>query len=226
MLEAVLACTIFSLAVGSLFFLLHFGFKAFAMGTERAGTQGEMEAVVTRIRADIESTTLNSVQLYDNASRNVTVDLSSGSTVFPRHILGMCALSNWSEPSNFSDVSGLPRWDRHVLYQPTLDESGSLYRVEVNPGVIGDGQGWAGFMGYVTAYPFQPPSRGTAVAGGQVLARRRLAQTLLGFSGSKQVQSVQLSIRLRGSGRKGNAGAQRSEVFEVQARISPRNRNQ
>jgi hypothetical protein len=226
LLETVLACSIFSLAIMALFSMLSFGFQAFALGTQRAGMQGEMEAVMTRIRTDIEASTLNSVQITNGAGRTCNVPLSSGLTSQPRHILGVCALSNWSAPASFSVDSGLPYWDRHILYQSTLDPTGSLFRVEINPGATGDGGGWADFSAYCTSYPSIPPARNTAVGAGRVLSKRRLAQNVLGFSATKTVNSVVLSLLLSGQGQKGINGARRSEVFEVKARISPRNRLQ
>lgn len=225
-LEAVLACALFSLVGLCLFGMLQFGFRSFAIGGQRMGSQAEQETILARLRADLEFTTVASIRTAEGGPRNIVVPLSVGPANEPRHILSCCTLTNWNDKKSYDSNSGLPNWDRYLVYQANLSAEGTLYRLELDPSAIVNDEGWANFTSYVSAYPNQPPATGVLVGGARVVRRQVLTSHLLAFEVTKSSDDLILRTVLYGKGsRTPVSGSQRSQVFETKARISVRNRS-
>ena len=104
--EALLACALFSLSGLCLFLLLQFGFRAFSLGSQRMGAQAEAETILTRLRSDLESTTVASLRTQEGGGRTIVVPLSVGPTNQPRHLLCCCGLTDWGDRNAYDLGSG------------------------------------------------------------------------------------------------------------------------
>ncbi|MBS2036270.1 hypothetical protein JST97_14865 [bacterium] len=226
-LEAVLACALFSLASLCLFGLMQFGFRAFSMGGQRMGLQAEQEAILMHLRADLEFTTVSSLRVADGGPRNVVVPLSVGPTNEPRHQLCCCGLTDWNAKNNYNPQSGLPNWDLYLIYQADLAPQGSLFRVEMGPVYYANDEGWNQFSSYSAAFPNLPPGLGANVAGLVVRRRQRLSSNLLGFEVTKASSDLVVRLLLFNSSayRDPAGGSRRSQVLETKTRIAIRNRS-
>ncbi len=225
-IEALLACALFSLAGLCLFQLLQFGFRAFSLGGQRMGAQAEAETILTRLRSDLESTTVASLRTLEGGGRSIVVPLSVGPTNQPRHLLCCCGLTDWSDRSSYDLASGLPKWDRYLVYHADLSQQGSFYRLELDPtGDVND-EGWTQFSNYCSAFPNAPPLTGVTVSSARVTRRQRLTRRLLGFETTKSGGDLTTRLLLFNEGYRGpTSGSKRSQVLEVKSRITIRNRS-
>ena len=225
--EAILACALFSLAGLCLFTMLQFGFRAFSIGGQRMGSQAEAETILMRLRADLEFTTVSSIRTLDGGGRNIVVPLSVGATNQPRHLLSCCGLTDWNDKDKYDRYSGLPKWDRYLVYHADLSPQGSFYRLELDPTTPVNDEGWQQFSNYCGAFPNTPPTVGANVAGARVLRRQRLSNRLLGFEVTKAADDMILRVLLYNqAGYQGpTSGSKRSQVLETKARIAIRNRS-
>ena len=225
--EAILACALFSLAGLCLFSMLQFGFRAFSIGGQRMGAQAEAETILLRLRADLESTTVASIRTLDGGGRNIVVPLSVGLTNQPRHILCCCGLTDWSNKANYDRSSGQPKWDRYLVYQADLNQQGGLYRLELEPTSTDvNDEGWQQFSNYCSAFPNLPPATGVTVGAARVTRRQRLTSRLLGFETTKASGDLVIRVLLYNEGYRGpTSGSKRSQVLETQTRIAIRNRS-
>lgn len=221
LLELTMSCALLSLFFLAIFVVFERGFYGYSTASKRMDSVSEMQAIVSRLESDSELATLGGSQVIDTRTANVVLD--SGTAAYPRHIVCLPGLGDWSNPLRFDDESGLPIWDRYLIYHAELtQDSAALVRVELEPPTFG-GHGWAGLSQYVLAFPNQAPGRGAAVGDGQVRSRRALTNHLLAFAASKTTTALSFTIRLR-SRTKGATGPARDEVLEAQVRVAPKNR--
>lgn len=221
LLELTLSCALLSLFFLAIFVLFERGFSGYSTASKRMDSVSEMQAIVSRLERDAELATLAGSEVID--SRSASVVLDSGTAAYPRHIVCLPALGDWGDPNRFDSQSGLPLWDRYLIYHAELTpNAAALVRVEVERPVFG-GFGWASLPQYLAAYPNQAPPRGVGVGDGQVRARRSLTNRLLAFEGVKTTTALSFTIRLR-SRTKGATGPARDEVLEAQIRVAPKNK--
>mgnify|MGYP000953546353 CR=1 FL=1 len=221
LLELTLSCALLSLFFLAIFVLFERGIYGYSTASKRMDSAAEMRAIVTRLESDAELATLAGSQVVD--SRTVNVVLDSGAAIYPRHIVSLPGLGDWSDPLRFDEQSGLPLWDRYFLYHAELaQDSAALVRVELRPPQF-SGFGWTNLPQYVAAYPNQAPARGAVIGNGQVGARRALTTNLLAFEAIKTTADLGFIIRLR-SRTKGATGLARDEVLEARVRVVPKNK--
>ena len=224
--EAVVCTGLLGLLLITLFMVLNFGFQAFGVGNTRMGAMGEFEALVARLRRDIECSTYSSIQIQDDNSRKLTVSTSSGSRQEVRHLLCMVGMNEWNQPAAFQDQDGGPEWDRYWLYHADLSQpKGHLYRLEIEPNNVGAnrGSGWKNWQNYLTDYALAPPGVGPLYTS-RLIRCRRLTSQLLGFEVAQSPTDVIVRLRLLWAGRKTPEAGKRSEVQEIYLRVPPRNR--
>lgn len=224
--EALLACALFSLSGLCLFLLLQFGFRAFSLGSQRMGAQAEAETILTRLRSDLESTTVASLRTQEGGGRTIVVPLSVGPTNQPRHLLCCCGLTDWGDRNAYDLGSGLPKWNRYLVYHADLSPEGSFYRLELDPAADVNDEGWTQFTNYCSAFPNAPPLLGATVSSARVTRRQRLTRRLLGFETGKSGGDLLARVLLFQEGFRGpTGGSKRSQVLEVKSRITLRNRS-
>ena len=224
--EAVVCTGLLGLLLLTLFVVLNFGFQAFGVGNTRMGALGEFEALVARLRRDIECSTYSSIKIQADNSRKLTVSTSSGPRQEVRHLLCMVGMNEWNQPAAFQDQDGCPEWDRYWLYQADLGQpKGQLFRLEIEPDNVGGNRGssWKNWQSYLTAHALAPPSLGPLYTS-RLIRCRRLTSQLLGFEVAQTPTDVTVRLRLLWAGRKTPEAGKRSEVQEVVIRVPPRNR--
>jgi hypothetical protein len=206
--------------------VLNFGFQAFGVGNSRMGAMGEFEALVGRLRRDIECSTYSSIKIQDDNSRGLTVSTSSGPRQEVRHLLCMVGMNEWNQPAAFQDQDGGPKWDRYWLYHADFGQpKGQLFRLEIEPDNVGSnrGSGWKNWQNYLTDHALAPPSAGILYTS-RLIHSRRLTSQLLGFEASLTPTDLIVRLRLLWAGRKTPEAGKRSEVQELYLRVPPRNR--
>ena len=224
--EALVCTGLLGMLLITLFVVLNFGFQAFGVGSSRAGVLGESEALVARLRRDIECSTYSSIKVQDDNSRTLSVSTSSGTRDEVRHLLCMVGMSDWTMPDAFQVQDGAPEWNRYWLYHADLAQpKGALFRLEIEPDNVGAnrGNGWKNWLDYLSDHAQGPPSAG-ALYTSQLIRSRRLTSQLLGFEVSKTPAAVVVRLRLIWAGRKTPQAGKRTEIQELYVRVPPRNR--
>jgi hypothetical protein len=226
LLEAVVSCALLAVTATLLFLTLNLGFKGFNLASTRMGVQGEMQTAVSRLQQDLELTTLVGVQPF--TQRSVDLVLDSTVTTQARHILCLPGLSDW-QPANgnamFVAETGLPRWDRYLVYHSDLQTADSrLHRLEIDPGGVFGGSRWTDFSSYLSGYPGSPPVRGAIIGRSTVTLVRELTRHLLSFEVVKENTGVAVVLKMRARGRNPvEGGTSRDELLETRMRLVPRN---
>lgn len=222
LVEAVFSCGILALFVVVLFALFEKGFRGFSVASVRMDSATEMQALLYRLKVDCELSTLDGSQVVSNRTANVVLD--SGSATYPRHLACLPGLSDWQAPASFDPASGLPRWNRYVLYHSeTRPQGAQLLRYELEPPSTFGGFQWNRLNQYRFTFPDQGPVLGGWISNTQVRAMRSYTRSLLGFEASKTSSALHYTIRLRSSTRDAT-GPRRDEVLEAQLRVVPKNR--
>ena len=224
--EALVCTGLLGMLLITLFVVLNFGFQAFGVGNSRMGVLGESEALVARLRRDVECSTYSSIKIQDDNSRKFSVPTSSGARDEVRHLLCMVGMSDWTQPGAYQGQDGAPEWNRYWLYHADLGQpKGSLFRLEIEPDNVGSnrGSGWKNWLDYLTDHALTPPSAGPLYSS-QLIRSRRLTSQLLGFEVSKTPAAVIVRLRLLWAGRKTPEAGKRSEIQELYLRVPPRNR--
>lgn len=222
-IEVSLSCALLLMATVGAFAIFRFGVNSFRMLTQRAELHAESQACLVRLREDIESASHTGTVINDLPARSATVQLASGSSNQPRHVLCVPGMLDWYAPGVFNPNTGLPTWDRYYLYHASTTSEGVLTRLELNAGPH-TGQGWAMFSTYNGTYLAAPPGRGTNIGGTVVVSRRALSNRLLAFKVEKSSKTIVINLKFRASGRSAAGGGQRDEILELKVRLQPRNR--
>lgn len=128
-LEAVVVLAILSVVMLVVFALFQFGSRGFQHAVLRQGLLGDAQASATRFKADASPSHFRSITVVPR-----TINLPGGASL-RRDAVAFVGLSDWHNPANFFP-SGLPRWDRYIVYYATRDEEGLLVRQEVDLGPL------------------------------------------------------------------------------------------
>ncbi|MBT9583038.1 hypothetical protein IV102_06805 [bacterium] len=208
-----------------IFSVFNYGQRGFRMAAGRNDLQSDARSSLTRLKHDLEHSTLTGVSVDSGILRKVTVPLMAGPSVQPRHLVCMPALSDWNAPGNFHGTTGLPLWDRYILYHADLQtDKARLFRVELQVASF-PGDSWAGFLTYAAGFLGNPPPGGATVGGGTVRGLRALAGNLLGFEVSKSTKNAVVVLRLWNRVKGPLEGSKlRDEILELRSRIAPNNR--
>ncbi len=132
-LELTIACTLFLLLLGIVFFFFRYGARAFVTANQRQGVQADALRVMDGLQADLKRTASKSVLILNNSSR---IRLIEGVNVH-RDALSLISLKDWSDPNNTEnfDLSGSqPKWNRYWIYYATTDnDRGGMIRLKIDP---------------------------------------------------------------------------------------------
>jgi hypothetical protein len=129
LIEVIVVLLIFGILIAGIFAIFTYSAASFQHAVKRQGLSGEMEAVQRKLISDFKASHFGTVALVPRMTT-----LNDGADV-PRDAFSFATLSDWQDPTNFHPT-GLPRWDRYLVYYPTLEESGRLVRQLVDPGVL------------------------------------------------------------------------------------------
>lgn len=224
LLEAVLSAALFCVVFFVAFNLFDLGSYNFHVGLLRHGLQSETRTSWTYLERDLRQTVLSGMSLDNGPGRNVTVPIQKTSVTVPRQIVSLPSLSNWApNTSTFDPDSGLPKWDRYVVYQATLDvPDGAFYRFELAPAGGDASAPFASFATLSNVTLSSGPAGIGPVTGGSITGRRKLASDVLDFSVSITT-TVNAYLKLRGKAHSEASQSEREETFEVNVTIAPNN---
>jgi hypothetical protein len=211
LIETVLACALLAVSVAVLFSTFELGSRSFRFGTTRQGLQNSAKRVLASLDTDIRRSDFSRIATLARA-------MMGGSS---RDGVCLPGLSNPSAAGAFDVVTGLPRWDRYVVYYSTSEpEGGRLLRQVLQP----------------PGAPYASPLRSFSEASNlndvpannapNVLRTQQLTDGVEQFSvrpdGRLQVLRVELLLRARG-GRRPGSQKQTDESLQLVWELQPEN---
>ena len=133
LLEALVAGTLLLVVFGSVFYFFSVGARGFSIGASQSETLSDFQAFARLVKRDLELTHYYSVSVV-----NRTAETSRGTV--NRQGLSLAGLSDWGDDTHFEDATGLPKWDRWILFYANREDVGRLFRVEFarRPGAGGN----------------------------------------------------------------------------------------
>lgn len=123
LIELLIAMTIFSLLLGSVFLLFGIGTRGFRTVENRQTAQNQLASIRAAFQSDLQVSHFYGIHL--DTSNTFLID----GVEQPRHALSAVAISDPSERNQF----GVPNWDQWALYRVTYEEKGQLVRHTVSP---------------------------------------------------------------------------------------------
>lgn len=206
LIELLVGLTILSLLSALSFQFFAYGLRSFQRLVAQQGLETQLRRSLVALRRDLSLTNGHAVARITD--RRVSLDGRD----FDRHALCFPARSDWRAPGAFEPVTGLPVWDRYLLYQATMAEAGELMRIQLDPpgGPFAAGP-LADFTQNPTLYLQANPSLIPHLERGQALASGLLEFVL---TASDSPQDIHLNLKLleRHSG----PGGSRMKEIDVQ----------
>ncbi len=134
LIELVVAIFLLFLILSTTILAFYLGTRSFHHAILRQGLQGDTQKLAVLLGRDVRLTDYHSAFIVPRTY--ITAD---GDSV-QRDGLAIAALSDWQDPNRFDPVTGLPLWDRYVVYYATDDaDSGALIRQVIDPGAPTNG---------------------------------------------------------------------------------------
>jgi hypothetical protein len=189
--ELLLGFGVLLVFMGAVVGLFTRGYQSFHFLQSRQSVQGQVLRLKGVLEADFRRTHYRSVGVEKH---QVLVDGQSQS----RDQICCLGLDNWSEPGNFKASTGIPIWNRYIVYQTSTEPEGRLERLVVEPG------------GPLRVRPLDNLSAPPGVVG-----RQLLSSNLLGFACQVDAyeQDVQVTFELRETG--GARGVDQNRINET-----------
>ena len=207
--ELLVAMSILGLLLGAVFSLFGLGTDAFRISLLRQDLQTTARFILTRLEQEIRVTHLESMSVADTRSVGTS----------RRHMLCMSSLSDWNDLTLYDVNSGMPRWNRYLLYYATLEVPlGGLIRLELEAPASGP---WSAFKALV------PPSSGlpaSPFAGAKITRGQILTAEVLEFGVTPADKALHCTLKLRRQDTATMGGQKRrDEVFQLDIEARPRN---
>lgn len=203
--ELVFGTTVFFIFLGMALSFLTRGYQAFHFLQTQQSLQGEALRVKTVLESDFGKTHFRAI---GTQARTATVD---GETV-SRDQANCVSLDNWADPENYQEMTGIPKWNRHVVYLSSTEGQGKLERVAVGPSEPGP----------LRAHPLKSMESFE----GPIFGRQLLTSNLYAFRVEPNafMQEVVVSLKLRGlGGRRGLDAGRAEETFQAEFHWTPQN---
>jgi hypothetical protein len=209
LLEAIVVLGLFGLVVGGVFAFFRMGTRGFYSAISKTGTVGELQRMTRVLRRDIQLSHFYSISTH---FREVTLD-----DTYRRDALCVAGLSNWKDEESFEVGTGLPKWDRWVVFSVT--DEGNFVRSETERTPWSPGQ----------YYPIEPMEDLPEFLEAGSSSRLRVSQLGVGvreFSSELDFEKrlVNVQIVLEGKpGRRMTSEETTRDVLEAQYEIYPLN---
>ena len=225
LLEIIFSVGLLMVLFFAVFQLFEMGTYHFHVGMLRHSAQHDVRRAWMNLERDLRQTVAVGVAVDNSAGRNVTVSVKGSVISVPRAIVALPGMSNWlPDAPTFDPTTGLPNWDRQILYQATLDQpDGQLFRIELDPGAPFEGGVFPGFSTAVTALSAGPPPMGALIGGAKVSNIKKISTSVFSFEVIPVAAVVQVILRVRGKTRAEAGQGEREETFEVNLKITPNN---
>lgn len=208
LLEAIVMMAVLSGLIGGVFMLFTYSVQGFNQALSRQGLSGENEAIRQKLTADFRPTHFATVGVVPR-----TTSLDDGTDV-SRDAFSFATLSNWRDSGNFYST-GIPRWNRQVVYYPTREESGRLIRQVINTGPITPPRPYSDLSANLSDLP----ESNADLEQSNVLSRNVLSLTV-SRNDARQLLDITLKLRVKGARAMGaNARVMESQeaVFSLEA---------
>ncbi len=127
LIEMVVVTALLLIISGITFMLFTMGTRGYRHAVARTGAVGDLHAFNRLAGRDLTMT-----HIYSSKSRSRDVSTSRGTA--RRDGVCMVGLSDWGADSSFQPATGLPKWDRWIIYYATREPEGRLVRLEFERG--------------------------------------------------------------------------------------------
>lgn len=199
LLEGVIVLLILGLLSAGTVALFSFGTRGFQQAVLRQGLLGESERFRNKLKADYKPSHQGTLSVI---SRDMT--LADG-TVVRRDAFAFASLADWKNPASFT-TTGLPRWNRYIVYYSTLQEPGRLIRQVLDVSVLFAPVPYHDLNSNVSELP---------LTNANVVQTTILSKNVLSLEAERNDarQLLEVSLRLRDGGQfRVNSGAKVEEV--------------
>jgi prepilin-type N-terminal cleavage/methylation domain-containing protein len=205
LLETLVGMALLSTLLAVTFGLFQWGSRHSALAAMRQGLQSDAH----RIFASVDGALF--------AAPRETLDVLQRSAGGRRRdALCAAALSDWADAALYDPVTGLPLWDRYVVFYATqADPLGSLLRLQLDPGTP-CAQPYPAFPG--TLLSEAVPSATPLISRVQLLASERVAD----FRLERGADTLRVSLRLQ-SGSVAPGPSRRTESLEIRHSVALQN---
>lgn len=141
--ETIVACSLLLLVFGGAFYFFSVGARGFNLGLSQSQTLSDFQVFARLIKRDLELT-----HYYSVSTVSRTADTSQGTV--DREGLSLAGLSDWGDDARFEVATGLPKWDRWILFHANREDVGTLFRSELERRPVASG----------SYYPLRPRTSG------------------------------------------------------------------
>ncbi len=201
LVELLISTSALMLLMSMVFLLFGYSYRGFHLSTSRQDVQNQVLRARQWLERDFQLTHLGSVGVFP---REVAIE----GTEHRRDSICALALSEWSDASLYFPT-GLPRWDRYVLYFCTTEDEGNLIRQELLPGDLAPP---LRVRPYPKLYTLSDPA---SLPPGEIVNSRILATDVLSFECliDPRDQAVLQTLKISIQG--GSAGLGTQKIHET-----------
>lgn len=115
---------ILAVIFGAVFFFFSMGARGFQAGLARTGAIGDVQTFSRVFKRDVGLTHFYSISVANRTAVTTRGDVD-------RDGLCLAGLSDWRDSDRFETGTGLPKWDRWVMFYANREDLGRLYRMEM-----------------------------------------------------------------------------------------------
>lgn len=133
LMEAIVVLSLVGLVVGGSFLVFRMGSRGFQQAVSKTGTIGDVHRITRALEHDISLS-----HFYSATAKHRTIPPDDGG--MRRDGLAVVGLGAWGDAGSFEVGTGLPKWDRWLLFYATKEPRGRMVRIELErppPGVGG-----------------------------------------------------------------------------------------
>ena len=214
LLELLVAMGILLLISGVAFLLFGMGTRGFRVLVAQQGLESQLRRFTAVVRRELL------VTHYGGVCVHTTPTAIEEGTTFDRHAVCFPGLSDWYASGAYEPTTGLPNWNRYILYYATTESPGRLFRCLIDPGAVFAAGPLTAFSNNPQLYvPLDPKT-----VPGQV-SITTLATDLLEFRVGLNLQetAIQLNLKLLDNRSNKLSGGRNQEIQEVNLRVTPLN---
>ncbi|MBI3929657.1 MAG: prepilin-type N-terminal cleavage/methylation domain-containing protein [Armatimonadetes bacterium] len=218
LIELLTAMFVLAFVLVMAFGMFTFGSNMFRQSLQRQSLQTEVERVKAVMERDLALTDFQTVAAV---SREHSVTIAGITESTRKDGLAISTLSNWNDDSLYDPVTGLPRYDRYIVYYATQEDPARLIRQEIAPSIV-PAQGLSLPYGSLGANMADSPAVNTDVVRTTVLGDNVYAFRV---ERVHENTTVQVGLRLRRlGGHQGQSTQKRAdENLEVDLVFRPQN---
>lgn len=215
LLEVIMASSLLVMVVASIFAIFDLGQGSYRLSVMRNDLQNQGRATLALLEREVEQTSLSGMAVADGSSR----DLSLPEGTVARHAICLVGLDDWTNPANFDPISGLPNWNRYLIFYATTESPGRLIRLEVSRAGAINGP-WVDFESYLG----NDPAALSLPVDFTLEGHRVLAGDIYDFHLAPEDETMIFELKFRRRELAGLGGdRRRDETLQLKMEATPRN---